>query len=372
MNKSTPTSVIRFDEPNYLVKVQIITELLTVLSSQFNAINLRHFSIIIESVLSLSTAVTTLSVSRISSLSYRTVQRFYALKDVNWLLINLLLFKAFTFKADKKYLIAADETVKAKAGKQTYGLGLFYSSLAKQVIKSVSFLAMSIIDIEHETSYIIACKQVIADKDSLKEKTTKENKLSQNKSEAKPKGRPKGSKNKPKTEPKGVSYTVLKTLLGLVTSQLKVFLSNLQCFHLVLDGFYGHEDYLLLAFEHQLTIISKLKTNAHLILPFEGEQKGIGRPKTKGTKLDLDSIDSKFFIKTHKENESDVTTNIYQFQARTPKMMNQLLNVVVLVHFHNITKRQSRTVLFTNDLTLNADSIIKYYSLRFQTVRRCD
>ena len=130
--------------------MQIITELLTVLNSQFSATNLQHFTVIVESILSLSTPVTTLSVSRMSQLSYRTLQRFYALKDINWLLIRLFLFKVFVFKSDKKYLLVADETVKAKAGKQTYGLGLFYSSIAKTVIKSVSFLAMSIIDIEND------------------------------------------------------------------------------------------------------------------------------------------------------------------------------------------------------------------------------
>lgn len=341
-----------------------ITELLSVLNEQFSQTNLQHFAFIIESILGLSNSVTTLSVARYSPLSYRTVQRFYALKEVNWLLVNLLLFKSFVYRSGKHYLLAADETVKAKAGKCTHGIGRFYSSIAKQVIKSVSFLVVSVIDVETETSYVLGSQQLIP--------TPKITELIQPKKAKvkpallKPKGRPKGSKNKVKTEPQGVSYQVLKTLLMLVKSQLRVFLPDLQCFHLVLDGFYGHEDYLLLALENGFQIISKFKTNAHLILPFDGVQIGRGRPKTNGQKVDLNNIDSKFFIQTIDDKDSNVKTNVYQFQARTPKIAKHLLNVVVMVHIHKLTQKQSRTVLFTNDLKLEALIVIKYYALRFQ------
>ena len=105
----------KVSRPKQLVKVQIITELLNVVYVQFSATNLQHFAIIIDSILGISNSVTTLSVARYSSLSYRTVQRFYALKDVNWLLVNLFLFKHFIYAKDKTYLLAADETVKGKA-----------------------------------------------------------------------------------------------------------------------------------------------------------------------------------------------------------------------------------------------------------------
>lgn len=348
--------------------MQIITELLNVLSGQFSATNLQHFAIIIDSILGISNSVTTLSVARYSSLSYRTVQRFYALKDVNWLLVTLFLFKHFVYQKGKSYLFAADETVKGKAGKQTHGLGRFYSSMAKQVIRSVSFLAISIIDIEKEESYILGCKQLIVNNlDRFNLNSEKKNKSKKkSKVKAKSKGRPKGSKNKVKTESESTSYQVLKTLLDLVQSQLKVFLPELNCFHLVLDGFYGHEDYLLLASKNGLNIISKFKVNAHLILPYQGEQSGIGRPKTLGDKVNLDNLDERFYISTIQDKNSDVSTKVYQFEAFTPKMAGLKLNIVVMVHTHLITKKVSRNIIFTNDMTLEALKVIKYYSLRFQ------
>jgi len=84
------------------------------LSGQFSATNLQHFAIIIDSILAISNSVTTLSVARLSSLSYLTIQRFYALKDVNWLLVNLLLFKHFIYQKGKSYLLGQMKPSKVK------------------------------------------------------------------------------------------------------------------------------------------------------------------------------------------------------------------------------------------------------------------
>jgi putative transposase len=286
------------------------------------------------------------------------------------MVVNLLLFKHFIYQKGRSYLLAADETVKGKAGKQTHGLGRFYSSMAKQVIRSVSFLAVSIIDIAKEQSYILGCKQLIANNltksNANQEQKAKSKKKTKAKPKTKSKGRPQGSKNKVKTEPETTSYQVLKMLLNLVQSQLKVFLPALNCFHLVLDGFYGHEDYLLLATKNGLNIISKFKVNAHLILPYQGQQLGLGRPKTLGDKVNLDNLDEKFYISTIQDEGSNISTKVFQFEAFTPKMAGLKLNVVVMIHTHQITKQVSRNILFTNDLSLDALKIIKYYSLRFQ------
>jgi putative transposase len=339
--------------------VQTIAEIVSTLQTQFSNANIQHFAIIIDSILSLSRPVTTLSVARISSVSYRTIHRFYALENINWHLINIILFKKFIYKKDKIYLLAADETVEDKAGKNTHGIGRFYSSTIQKVIKSISFLAIVIIDIDEKKSYFLSCCQIISTKKEpiIKDKTQEV---------IKKKGRPKGSKNKIKQESTSNSYTTLKVLLNLTVSELAVYLPDLSCFHIVLDGFYGHEDYLLLALHHKLNIISKFKHNAHLILPYVGTQSGKGRPKTKGNKVDIDKIDSTFLVETINHKDTNVVTTIYQFKAYTPKITKYLLNVVVLIHTNQITKKTSRTILFSSDLNLQSTEVIRYYSLRFQ------
>ena len=248
-----------------------------------------------------------------------------------------------------------------KAGKQSYGIGMFYSSIVQKAIRSVSFLAISIIDVEAEKSYFLACHQVMPTIKISKPTPPKEKPEN-----VKPKGRPKGSKNKSKTESTAHSYQTLKTLLDLAITQLRIFLPALRCCHLVVDGFYGHQDYLLLALHHKINLISKFKTNAHLILPYDGSQSGKGRPRTKGNKVDLSKIDERFFVETLNDTDSKVNTKVYQFRAYTPKISRHLLNIVVLKHTHQITKKESHTILFTNDLKLTTSQVIKYYSLRFQ------
>ena len=141
--------------------MQNIEEILAVLGNQLSGTNLRNFVIIVDSILSLSSSVTMLSISRMGDISYRTVQRFYGLKELDWTLIRLLIFIRFVYNSSHHYLLAADETVEDKAGKATHGIGLFYSSTSKRAINSVSFLNLSLVDTITEKSSMIACQQII-------------------------------------------------------------------------------------------------------------------------------------------------------------------------------------------------------------------
>jgi putative transposase len=85
-----------------------------------------------------------------------------------------------------------------------------------------------------------------------------------------------------------------------------------------------------------------------------------------GDKVNLDNLDERFYISTIQDKDSNISTKVYQFEAFTPKMAGLKLNIVVMIHTHLITNKVSRNILFTNDLTLEALKVIKYYSLRFQ------
>src|SRR5687767_2760911 len=59
---------------------------------------------------------------------YRTVQRFYA-TVIPWATLFWLFFREHLCRAGDTYLLAGDEVVVSKAGKQTHGLDRFFSSL---------------------------------------------------------------------------------------------------------------------------------------------------------------------------------------------------------------------------------------------------
>ena len=81
-------------------------------------------------------------------------------------------------------MLAGDEVVVSKSGKQTYGLDRFFSSLASKPISGLSFFVLLLLSVEGRQSLINSTWAI---------KTVKPQ-------EKRERGRPKGSKNKKKTE----------------------------------------------------------------------------------------------------------------------------------------------------------------------------
>jgi hypothetical protein len=91
------------------------------------------------------------------------------------------------------YLLAGDEVVISKAGKKTYGLDRFFSSLISKPISGLSFFTLSLVSVQKRHSFPIQIEQVI--------KSDVEKSIVSPSPEIKPqekrgRGRPKGSKNK--------------------------------------------------------------------------------------------------------------------------------------------------------------------------------
>ena len=83
---------------------------------------------------------------------------------------------------DEEVILVADETIVSKSGKETYGLGYFYSGIDSKAIKGISFLSFSIVDVESRRAYLLFTKQM---KKAKREKIEK-------KSKKRGVGRPKG------------------------------------------------------------------------------------------------------------------------------------------------------------------------------------
>jgi hypothetical protein len=129
--------------------------------------------------------------------SYRSIQRWYQSKLL-WLQIMWILFTSQLWKAGHEYIAAGDEVVFGKAGKATFGIGRFFSSLQQRVIPGLSFFVFSVIDVEERQSYPIQVAQMV--KTEAEQAQKEKRKLAKGKK--RPMGRPKGSKNK-KDETKG-------------------------------------------------------------------------------------------------------------------------------------------------------------------------
>ena len=116
--------------------------------------NFDKFASIINALLCMSGSKTMLNISRYTNkeVCYKTIERFYN-RVISWLEMNLILIMNFISFSELVLLIASDETVVSKAGKKTFGIDYFFSSILQKPIKSLCFSGLSIIIPDKNKSY---------------------------------------------------------------------------------------------------------------------------------------------------------------------------------------------------------------------------
>jgi len=90
-------------------------------------VTMRHFSLIVPALLTLTGRVAMLSISRWTEKggSYRTVQRFFA-TDLPWTKLLVKFFRTHLCSAEHEFILAGDATTITKSGKLTHGIGHFF------------------------------------------------------------------------------------------------------------------------------------------------------------------------------------------------------------------------------------------------------
>lgn len=88
---------------------------------------MRHFSLIVPALLTMTGRVTMRSISRWTEKggSYRTIQRFFA-TDMPWLELLVKFFETHLFACWHEFILAGDATTVTKSGAQTHGIGRFF------------------------------------------------------------------------------------------------------------------------------------------------------------------------------------------------------------------------------------------------------
>jgi putative transposase len=329
-----------------------IVALLHCLTPYLSNTTLRQMKHIVFAALCIPDRVTMLSIARWTEHggSYRTIQRWYH-TPLDWAAILWTIVQVYLLKADGEYLLAGDEVVISKAGQTTYGRGRFYSSLAQRPINSVSFMAVSLIDVQARQSYPLQVEQ--REPPAPVEKPV----------EPRPKrkrGRPKGSQNHVKPVPK---LTPDMTLLQGMIRALVARIAPLTIKHIVLDGHFGNYPATYAVRETGLHIISKMRHDAALYLPYAGPKPRRGPTPRYGQKLYYNHLPSDALV--HSVTDGEYRIDTYQMQV-FHKSFSEALNVVVVVKTHLETGKRGHVVLFSTDLDLTADQIVDYYALRFQ------
>jgi putative transposase len=324
---------------------------------------IRQFSHIALAMLAMTGRVTMLGISRWTGPggSYRTVQRFFA-TVIPWASLFWLFFRTHLFQKDDVYLLGGDETVVTKAGKHTHGLDRFFASLYGKCVPGVAFFTLSLISTTQRRSFPLAVEHIVRtaeEKAALRPKTA-----ATPKAQAAPKrkvGRPKGSSTKAKaTVELSPELTRIQTLILQLLDRIGALLPLT---YLVLDGHFGNNAALVMAQQCKLHLISKLRCDSALYLPYDGPYAGRGPRRIYGDKLDPRAIPERYL--RHTSVADGIETRTYQVEARH-KSIAVPLNVVVILKTNLKSQAQAHIILFSSDLLVSWDKLIDYYCLRFQ------
>ena len=293
--------------------------------------------------------------------SYRTVQRFFA-TVIPWATLFWVFFRQHVHCPDDVYFVAGDEVIVTKAGKHTHGLDRFFSSLYGKPVPGLAFFTLALVSVQKRRSFPMRIEQVVR---SDAEKAASKAKAAAKKPKA-PRatrrlGRPKGSKNAPKAD--GPFTPELVRITSWLDALLHLVAGVVSLTYLVLDGHFGNHNALQMARQCGLHLISKLRCDAALYLPYTGPYAGRGPRRKYGHKVKYDHLPIQYLKET--TVEGDIETRMYQMQV-LHKEFTHPLNVVIIAKTNLRTHARAHVVLFSSDLDLAYAPLVAYYGLRFQ------
>jgi putative transposase len=299
--------------------------LLECLCPYLTATAVGQLSRIMGALLAITGRVTMLGIARWAGQggSYRTVQRFFY-TVIAWPVLFWVFCRRHVLDPTDTYILAGDECVVTKAGKTTYGLDRFFSSLYGKPVPGLSFFALSLISRNERRSYPIRVEQMLrteAGKATAKttaHKHTAKHPNPKNAQRRKP-GRPKGSQNREKTQV--VLSPELQRIQTMIQTQLEQINEAIPLSHIVLDGKFGNHPALHMVRGCGLHVISKLRHDAALYCPYDGPYAGRGPRRKYGSKLDYMNIPLKYLQQTIVED--NIQTNIYQAKVWHKEFANR-------------------------------------------------
>jgi len=340
-----------------------ILALFQCLHPHVTATTLRQFSRIALALLVMTGRVTMLGLSRWAGQggSYRTVQRFFS-TVIPWATLFWVFFRQQVYRPEEVYLLAGDEVVATKAGKHTHGLDRFFSSLYGKPVPGLAFFTLSLVSTQQRRSFPLRVEQVVRSEAEKAASKAKAQAKKQTPSATKRRsGRPKGHKNTPHADVP-LSPELLR-ISGMLAALLKGIAGVVSLTYVVLDGHFGNHNALHMARQHNLHLISKLRSDAALYFPYVGPYAGRGPRRKYGRKVDYDALPVQYLKETTVEGH--IQTRLYQAQL-LHKEFAQPLNVVIIAKTNLRTQAQAHVVLFSSDLDLAYAPLVDYYSLRFQ------
>lgn len=341
---------------------EILALLQIIDQSILDAVTRRRLAIVVLALLAMAGRITMRGISRWTEEggSYRTIQRLFNTK-IDWSQLMVTFVAIWFADIEDIFLLAGDETVVTKAGKQTHGLDRFFSSIFGRPVKGLAFLAFTLVSVKQRAAYPIRMEQLTKE-EALCGKRKKKAKTKKKPKQKGKRGRPKGSKNKNRRDVE-LPQHLLQMQVWLRYTLRLLEIVGIPIIYFLFDGAFGNNNSLQMVRQCGLHLISKLRRDSALYFPYTGKQKRCGADRKYGSKLDYDQIPDEYLLSTETVNK--IVTHIYQMQM-WHKLFPDKLNIVIIRKLNLENGKWAHVVLFSSDLTLAADKLVDYYRLRFQ------
>ena len=223
-------------------------------------------------------------------------------------------------------IIAFDPSYIPKSGKHTEHLSWFWSGTSGKAMKGLEIGGLAVIDIENNTAMSLEAIQTPSAK-----------------------------------ELRQTGKSMVDHYAGVII-QRKEILQELSDY-LAVDGYFAKESFVIPILENtSLHIISKLRTDANLWYPYQGEHTGKrGRPKSYTEKVAVKNIDKTLITLCYQDDDTRVYEGIVY-----SKMLGRNIKIAYLERWKDGSYSGEYVILFSTDLHLAGSLIYLYYKSRYQ------
>ena len=298
------------------------------------------------------------NLSRYSSLCEKSYRRNYS--------------QAFAFTSLNTYLIeettstsecvigSMDCSFIGKSGKKTFGIDWFYNGSASRAEKGLEISVIAVIDVEAHQGYSLSVQQTPAQLEralSKGQSTQPQARIVQTTIEQ----ARTMLQQLPERPAAAMPESPEPTRIDHYLEQLKQNVASLptRVQYLAVDGFYTKQKFVDGVVALELHLIGKLRQDANLRYLYTGAQKHRGARRKYDGKVDLADLSRWSFIRQIEPNLDLYTAIVWHVTLK------RQIRIAGLVD----TRKPGKTgyvLLFSSDVNLEAELILKYYKARFQ------
>jgi putative transposase len=279
--------------------------------------------------------------------SYRTVQRFFD-PVMSWPVVFWVFLRPHGLEPTDTSVLAGDECVVTKAGKKTYGLDRFFSSVYGKPVPGLSFFAWSLMSLQERRSSPLRVEPMLR---TEAEKAATHSKARRciaqptyTATQGRP-GRPPGSKNRKKTP--SVLSPEPPRIQTMIQQPLSVINGIIPLSDTGLDGHFGNHLAFHMVRSVGLPLLSQGRPDAALYFPYAGPYAGRGPRRTYGSTLDDPHIPVQYLKRT--TMEANIQTHISQATMWHKEFVTPL-HGVIMVKIKLQTQARAHVVFLSRDM----------------------